>query len=185
MFSSKQLRPPWRVGLAAGALGILLGAASPAWSVQLASGKTYFLNVPKLLNTTAYNRVINFQSNFVFTIAVPANAGEPLKRVEIDLGDYGTDMYLDLNRSLVVQADQPDQRYAIEKMSRDPDPRKPVVSLSLAEPVPPGNTVRLELFVAVGPRIGGTHLFGVTAYPPGENAHGQFLGFGRTRIDDN
>ncbi|UFP96296.1 DUF2808 domain-containing protein [Gloeobacter morelensis] len=180
----KLSRGYWGAGALAALAGLFL-AAQPGQAVKVGDGTVYFTSVPRLVNTTAYNRMINFRSNLYFTIAVPANAGEPLQRVDVDLGDLGPEYYPDLGRTEVVNAEGSERRYALDKVVITGDRFQPSVSVRLAEPVEPGNTVVVGLPIYLASRIGGTQLFGITAFPPGEKAHGQFLGYGHIRIDDN
>jgi hypothetical protein len=48
--------------------------------------------------------------------------------------------------------------------------------------IAPGKTVTVALRPVQNPNFPGVYLFGVTAFPPGEKVHGQFLGFGRFAI---
>jgi hypothetical protein len=59
------------------------------------------------------------------------------------------------------------------------DEENQTVSVTFDPPVPPGTVVTLGLKAERNPRSGGVYLFGVTAFPPGESAYGQFLGYGR------
>lgn len=52
-------------------------------------------------------------------------------------------------------------------------------------PVEPGNTVLIAIKPQRNPSTGGVYLFGVTAYPTGENSSGLYLGSGRIRISQN
>lgn len=53
------------------------------------------------------------------------------------------------------------------------------VAIAFSPPVPPGKTVTIALHPRRNPESGGIYQFGLTAFPPGEKSHGQFLGFGR------
>jgi hypothetical protein len=52
-------------------------------------------------------------------------------------------------------------------------------------PVAPGTTVRVSIPAIANPQSGGTYLFGVTAFPAGENSSGQFLGYSQIRFYQN
>jgi hypothetical protein len=49
-------------------------------------------------------------------------------------------------------------------------------------PVPPGKIITIGLRPTRNPLYDGVYLFRVTAFPPGEKATGQFLGFGRLQF---
>lgn len=170
--------------LTLGALGsLLLGTAAEA--VQVSDGTRYFNRVPTLVSNQAYERNFNASARYTFTIALPADAGESLGRVEIDLGEFGSDYSVDTGRTVVHDLEQ--RRMKVKNASVS-DPRSvhdnPVVSVELAEPLEPGKTAVIRLHVVTS-RIGGVHLVGVTAFPAGDKAHGQFLGFGRIHVWDN
>jgi hypothetical protein len=52
-------------------------------------------------------------------------------------------------------------------------------------PVEPGTMVTVALRPYQNPRYEGVYLFGVTAFPRGEKAFGQFLGYGRFHFYSN
>ena len=62
------------------------------------------------------------------------------------------------------------------------DPNTQTITLIFAPPVPPGNTVSMGLKPVRNPDYGGVYQFGITAYPPGENSPGLYLGVGRLAI---
>jgi Protein of unknown function (DUF2808) len=165
-------------------LGITLEA--PARAIQVGDGTRYFNRVPVLVSNQAYERIFNASSRYAFVISLPADAGEALGRIDIDLGDFGSDYSVDTGRTTVH--DLEDQRIAVKKTTVLP-PRtpseNPVVSIELAEPLQPGKTAVIYLRIALTPRIGGVQMLGVTAFPAGEKVHGQFLGFGRVNLWDN
>ncbi len=158
----------------------------PAGAVQVGDGTRYFNRVPVLVSNQAYDRAFNAPARNSFVIALPADAGESLGRIEIDLGDFGSDYSIDTGRTAVYDLEE--RRIAI-KNTTVLAPRSlkdnPVVSIELAEPLQPGKTAVIQLRVSLTPRIGGAQLLGVTAFPAGEKAHGQFLGFGRVNLWDN
>jgi hypothetical protein len=53
------------------------------------------------------------------------------------------------------------------------------VTINFNPPIPPGQTVTVSLRPRQNPIFSGVYLFGITAYPQGEKAYGQFLGYGR------
>ncbi|KAM3113986.1 DUF2808 domain-containing protein, partial [Phormidesmis sp. 146-33] len=62
-------------------------------------------------------------------------------------------------------------------------PSKPgEVTIVFDQPVQPGSTVTVALAAQRNPSWANVYLFGVTAYPDGENGLGQFLGYGRINI---
>ena len=62
------------------------------------------------------------------------------------------------------------------------DPNTQTITVIFDPPVPPGNTVSIGLKPVRNPDYGGVYQFGITAYPPGENSPGLYLGVGRLAI---
>jgi hypothetical protein len=180
----KQLR---RLSLSSLAL-FLLGTSleAPVKAVQVRDGTRYFNRVPVLVSNQAYERVFNASSRYTFVISLPADAGESLGRIDIDLGDFGSDYSIDTGRTTVH--DLEGRRIAVKQTTVLPPhspSENPVVSIELAEPLQPGKIAVIHLRIALTPRIGGVQMLGVTAFPAGEKVHGQFLGFGRVNLWDN
>ena len=107
------------------------------------------------------------------------NAGEPLQRITI-VQDEGTDTVRFLPRE--IEAFEGTRNRLGPKLSLGEvtaDHKSRTVTVNFNPPLPPGKTVTIALSPNRNPLSGGVYLFGVTAFPPGEKTHGQFLGFGR------
>lgn len=76
-----------------------------------------------------------------------------------------------------------DSEVPLISMSGDQPANPGEIAIAFAQPVLPGNTVTIALAVQKNPVGRGIYLFGVTAYPEGENGLGQFLGYGRIDFD--
>lgn len=59
------------------------------------------------------------------------------------------------------------------------------VTVAFNPPVQPGKTVTVALRAKKNPTGGGIYLFGIKAFPGGENSYGQFLGYGRLHFYSN
>ncbi|MBC7882290.1 MAG: DUF2808 domain-containing protein [Anaerolineae bacterium] len=176
--------------LLSGALALAIGTLSiavPASAVTLADGTVYFNHVPDMTINGAYGRTTNAPSVYTFTLSVPANADVGVGRVDIDLGEFGSEYTIDAKKAYVYQVGGDGRRIALRDgaAAASTGPRPTMVSVVLAEPILPGQSAQVQLLVYNTPRIGGAHLLGVTAYPVGEIAHGQFLGFDRVHVWDN
>ncbi|BAD79118.1 hypothetical protein syc0928_d [Synechococcus elongatus PCC 6301] len=60
-----------------------------------------------------------------------------------------------------------------------------LLSVRFAQPVAPGQQITIVVRPQLNPDTAGTYLWGITAYPAGEQPAGQFLGFGRINIYDS
>ena len=62
------------------------------------------------------------------------------------------------------------------------DSRTQNITVTFDPPVPPGKTVTIALRTVRNPLYDGVYLFGVTAFPAGEQTTGQFIGYGRLQF---
>ena len=154
-------------------------------AVQLADGTVYFVQPPSLLAaTTTFNDACVWSATYYFTVNLPENAGEPLQRVVINQHEGGENIHFRLedSRAFFGTRRKKGENLPIQEVTTDPNTRSVVVTFD--PPIAPGKTITIALDPVRNPCFGGVYLFGVTAFPPGEKAHGQFLGFGRFHFYD-
>jgi hypothetical protein len=165
------------LALTAGIGGV---ATQLVWAIQLQDGTVYFAQPPDLIDaTTTFNSVHEWGATYYFTINVPQQAGEPLQRVTITQQSGGDNIRFKLkdSRAFVGTRNRKGERLTLAEVNRERE--KKTVSVTFDPPVTPGKTVTIGLRPVENPSFPGVYLFGVTAFPPGEKSHGQFLGFGR------
>ncbi|MEC4819383.1 MAG: DUF2808 domain-containing protein [Scytonema sp. PMC 1069.18] len=167
------------------ALGVTLATSSINLSqaVQLRDGKVYFTQPPYLLGAkTTYNGVNMWGAKYYFTINIPENAGEPLQKITINQRDAIVHVRFDLEDSFAFEGTPSDrgQKLKIQDVTRDRETN--AVSITFEPPLRPGQTVTIGLQPKQNPSVPGVYLFGVTAFPSGEQPHGQFLGYGRLQF---
>lgn len=161
-------------------LGSLLQASAQA--IELSDGTTYFTNVPRLENArTTYNSARVFGATYYFTLHIPDDAGEPLQQVMFNQQEGVDRVIFNLKRTRAYADEQSKRPLPIAEASADENGS---VSVFFDPPIPPGETVIIGLRPYRNPRSSGVYLFGVTAFPMGEQAHGQFLGYGRLHFYD-
>ena len=156
----------------------ILGAESVS-PVMLRDRKVYFTQPPRLLRAvTTFKNVNVLGATYYFTINLPENAGESLQKVKINQHEGFDRIRFDLDDSYAFTGKPSNEG---EKLSLNitSDPELKTVSLKFNPPVSPGETFTIALKPVRNPAADGIYLFGVTAFPRGENSHGQFLGFGR------
>ena len=158
-----------------------LSMVPPATAVQFPNGKVAFSNPPRLINTT-----VNFNGRevpggkFYFTLTVPENAGEPLQAIKIKQSENTETIEFMVEKSSAFHGGWRSEGAAIPLASiGDSAPAPGEATVVFDQPVMPGSTVTIALQARRNPLYGGVYLFGVTAFPQGENSRGQFLGFGR------
>ncbi|MGF2038122.1 MAG: DUF2808 domain-containing protein [Nostoc sp. CmiVER01] len=163
------------------------GVAVPVTQgVQLRDGTVYFVEPPKLVKAiTIYKEVNVWGGTYYFTINVPENAGESLQKVTIAQkeGAENIDYKLKDTRAFLGTRDQKESRLTLGAVTAERKTR--TVTVNFDPPVTPGQTVTIALRPVSNPSISGVYLLGVTAFPVGEQSHGQFLGFGRFQFYSN
>jgi len=161
----------------------LVGATVSAEGAQFSDGRVYFDRPPSLVNaTTTVNRLASNNAFYYFDLNVPSNAGEPLQRVTIT--QEGGSSFIrqvefedDETRAFLGSRRRRGDEVAIASSVWDEETQ--TVTIEFASPIEPGTDVTVRLEPERNPRLNGVYLFGVTAFPAGENPQGQFLGFGR------
>lgn len=168
--------------LAVGTFGVI--ATVSAKAANLADGRTLFDHPPDLVEATTLDNQAGLESSYHFVIEMPADAGEALEAVVIEPLDHANDFHFNHGATGAQLSTAYAQGPAVELSSVGGAPDNPdEVLIVFADPVQPGETVTVTLENHHNPR-GGVYLFGVTAYPEGENGVGQFLGYGRIQIYD-
>ncbi|MEB3274287.1 MAG: DUF2808 domain-containing protein, partial [Prochlorothrix sp.] len=155
-------------------------AMASAHAVQLADGKTHFVAVPRLTDTGSSNTTIQaYGARHYLTLDLPAEASEALGAVTIQQQE-GSDRRwryaLDRLHAFSILPDQQRQPWPlISSFDRETH----TLTLTFDPPVPPGTTLTLALTPRRNPAYDGIYLWGITAFPAGEDPQGQFLGYGR------
>lgn len=165
-------------------LPILLGSllSKTAFPVEI-NGRNYFVGQPRLVSaSTTFNTVWAMSATYYFTITLPEDASVPLERVTINLkegGDFPR-FFLKETTAFVGKSRREQAKLTLGEVTRDEQTQ--TLSITFDPPVSPGKTITIALRPVYNPRYSGVYLFGVTAYPVGENSYGQFLGYGRLQF---
>ena len=164
------------------ALGILMPTAFlSANAVDLGDGRTAFVRAPRLIRTAASRGTANSPSTYHFTIEVPEDAGEALKAVTISPKENADKIDFKVSKSKAFMGDSfaGGTNLSLAHIGGSQINGSNEVTVVFDEPVQPGSTVTVSLKTSRNPRGGGVYLFGVTAFPEGENSPGLYLGSGR------
>jgi hypothetical protein len=188
--SNKITKIPWvfnvnrLIAVSTITIGILLSSTIsnfPVNAFDLGDGRTTFTRSPRLIRTAASNSSANSPATYHFTIEVPENAGEALQAVTITQKKNPGTIKFDVSKSKAFSGDSfaggPNLSLANIGGEETTDAKE--VTIVFDEPVQPGNTVTVALKAERNPFGGGVYLFGVTAFPEGENSPGLYLGSGR------
>ena len=175
------------------AAAVVSVAVDTAAAVQLADGTIYFTQPPRLLEAVATQTAASaWGSRYYFTIQLPENSGESLQKLAIFQHNGSDIVRFDL---AATRANQGNYRahgspLTVAAVTQESLPdyagrEKSALVVTFSPPVPPGQTVTIALHPKHNPQYPGVYLFGVTAFPPGDRVHPQFLGFGRLHFYSN
>lgn len=174
----RQLASMLYLSLALSMGGLLPLAPAPA--IRLSDGRSYFAHPPSLIGASStFNTVYARSVTYYFTLGLPANAGEPLAKVTIAQKDFPDEIRFNLADSMVFAGNSSGDRVKLGVKEIAWDDQQKAIAVTFDPPVPPGQVITIGLSPYRNPRYGGVYLFGVTAFPVGENPQGQFLGYGR------
>lgn len=165
-------------------LGVLLPSSLltlPAVAVKLSNGQVAFNHPPSLIRVATSSSSPNTSATYYFTLSVPKDAGELLEAVKIVQRQNVDTVAFDMNQSRAYKGNSVAGGPALSLASIGGEaPANPGEAVVVFDPpVSPGSKVTVALKAKHNPWQGGVYLFGVTAYPAGENGIGQFLGYGR------
>jgi hypothetical protein len=181
----KRRRQLWPVGFATALLssGLMsLSVSLPVAAVRFADGTVQFAGVPLLGKvSTTNNQAWSWGATYLFTLQVPADASEPLGRVALEQKEGVNTIKFKLKQTYAYLNGNRGQRVALEATQLEPNR----VELRFETPVTPGSVITLGLRPYQNPSVGGVYLFGVTAFPAGEQVRSQFIGYGRLQFYEN
>ena len=119
-------------------------------------------------------------ATYRFTIVVPPDAGKALKAVKIEQRENFRDIVeFQEEKSRAFVGEQALSLSAIGGSSESG-----TITVVFEQPIAPGSTVTIAVKPQRNPFGSGVYLFGVTAYPEGDNGRGLYLGSGRIHISD-
>lgn len=152
-----------------------------ARAVRFSDGTVHFAGIPLLGKVrTTDNSAWAWGATYLFSLQIPADASEPLGRIELKKTE-GLDS-IDFNLKRTFAYVNGDRRQTIEL--RATNPAEDTLAIDFDPPVAPGTALTLGLRPYNNPRNGGVYLFGVTAFPAGEKVSSQFIGHGRLQFYD-
>lgn len=158
----------------------------PANAVQLADGKVYFTQPPRLVGaSTTQNATYVWGATYYFTLSLAEDAGEPLQQVTIVQRPSPDYVRFDVEDTRAFEGTRRRDGTPLKLAEVAQDKETKAVTIRFDPPVPPGRTLTIGLRPYQNPTVGGVYLFGVTAFPAGEKPNGQFLGFGRLQFYDS
>ncbi len=143
-------------------------------------GAVGFLAPPRLVSFNANSTAAGFPTTYELTLQLPATAGHALQAIKVTQAKNLDTVSFQMNDSQAMLASG-----AIAPLASIGGPEQPGdAAIVFDPPIAPGETITVELPVKTNPDSGGIYLFGVTAFPEGENVLGQFLGYGRLHFNN-
>ena len=177
-------------GLAVSALTIGTVWLGSSFAVQFSDGRIAFNSPPRLVNysvTPSFSGARN--ASFRFSIAVPTNAGEPLRYVEIiPFSGPGT-INFRLNNITAYEGDGLRRREPVPAIGssldgdRQSQTKARAIGVLFEPPLQPGETATIVLKSVRNPSFGGSFLYKVIAYPDPEVGVSHRMGFASFTID--
>jgi Protein of unknown function (DUF2808) len=151
------------------------------------AGQTFFSHPPQVIRAAASQSGAYIPSTYEFTLTLPEDAGQPLQSVTIaQTENLETIRFnLDKSKAFLGQRLTASSELPLASVTNGSTDAPNAVTIVFDQPVEPGSTVTISLAARRNLRWGGVYLFGVTAYPAGENGLGQFLGYQRINFYDN
>ncbi|NEP62228.1 MAG: DUF2808 domain-containing protein [Symploca sp. SIO2G7] len=171
------------LGFSTTVLGLMLQTTLsqlPANAIDLGDGRTFFDKPPRLIRSVATFNSPNTPSEYLFTISLPEDAGEPLQAVSIVQKPNIERIRFELSKSRAFFGEGLSGGSSIPLAKVESEPNNPSeITIFFEEPVAPGNKVTVSIRARSNPSFGGIYLFGVTAFSIGEDSPGLYLGSGR------
>jgi Protein of unknown function (DUF2808) len=167
------------------ALSMLSFVAIPA--IAIPQGQTTFTHSPRLIRAATSHNGAGASSTYQFTLSVPKDAGAPIKAVKVTQQSGSENIMFDVSESLAFNGDSfaGGTEVPLASIGGEESSQSGEITVEFDRPIPPGSTVTVALKVKRNPALDGIYSFGVTAYPPGENSQGLFLGDRDLHFDEN
>lgn len=140
----------------------------------------YFTKSPRLLGaTTTFDSVRFSAAKYYFNISLPEDAGNNLQQIGIAQRQGSEDIRFRLDETKVFLGNnrKRGELVAIANVTQDEETGE--IKVLLDQPIPPGTDFTVRLKPRRNPDYPGIYLFGVTAYPQGEDPTSLYLGPGR------
>jgi hypothetical protein len=167
--------------MATALLTFYLASSFPAKAGEK-NGKTFFDYPPTLQRSVVRDSGANSPVIYEFTLNVPTNAGESLQAVMVSQNSNANTVDFQINRSTAFTGSVY-RKEAVLPLASVGGPGLPGEAMIVFHrPVQPGQTVTIAIPAQNSPTRG-LQVFKVTAYPSGQAALGQFLGYSRLNFE--
>lgn len=165
----------------------VLGSFSPlTLALETKQSISYFSRSPRLVDLiTTYRGARVGSPTYYYTIDLPNQSGEPLKTIIINQRQGFEEIDYYPNKTIAFQGTPNHRGQALTVEATTWDKTTDTMTITFNPPVSPGTLFTLGVKAKHNPQYGGIYLFGVTAFPAGNNPIALYLGSGRLHFDGN
>lgn len=147
---------------------------------EINTDTAYFTKAPRLLGASAtFNNVQARGAKYYFNLELPHDAGTNLQKIAIAQrqGQETIDFRLDETVAYIGTNRDKKEQIAIANVQQNEATGE--ITIILEKPIVPGTIFTIGLKPTKNPFYDGVYLFGVTAFPQGNNPQSLYLGVGR------
>ena len=162
-------------------LASILGSLYPVMlAAQNKASISYFSRSPRLINVmTTYRGARVHRPRYYYTIDLPNGIGKPLKKITINQRQGFEEIDYYPQDTIAFQGTPHHRENPITIEESTWDKQTETMTIIFEPPVSPATRFTVGLKAKRNPDHGGIYLFGVTAFPAGNNPRELYLGTGR------
>ncbi len=154
--------------------------SSAAENQSSISSKAHFIKSPRLVDYhTTYRGVRVRQAVYYFDLAIPDDAVASLQKVSLVQRQGAEQIEFRLDQTKAFQGNHRRKEEPIILANVTQDDSTNAINVTFATPIQPGSQLTIGLKPRRNPDKSGFYLFGVTAFPAGEEPTGLYLGVAR------
>ncbi|MEL4894109.1 DUF2808 domain-containing protein [Crocosphaera sp. Alani8] len=147
---------------------------------------SYFTRSPRLVNViTTYSGARIRRPRYYYTINLPKGSGQPLKTISINQRQGFEEIDYYAQETIAFQGTPNHRENPLTIAESTWDKNTETMTIIFNPPVSPGTTFTVGVMAKRNPSHGGNYLFGVTAFPAGNNPRELYLGSGRLYFEGN
>ena len=144
------------------------------------SEQAYFVRSPRLVDShTTFSGVRVRQAVYYFDLEIPDDAVGSLQQVSVAQRQGGEEIKFRIDKTRAFQGNHRRKQEPITLANVTQDDATNTINITFATPIKPGSKITIGLKPRRNPDLEGFYLFGVTAFPAGEEPIGLYLGVAR------
>lgn len=149
------------------------------------SQKSNFVKSPKLVDSHAtFSGIRVRQAIYYFDLEIPDDAVGSLQQVSFAQREGTEQIEFRLDKTRAFQGNHRRKQEPITLAEVTQDQSTNAINVTFATPIKPGSKITIGLKPRSNPDFSGFYLFGVTAFPTGEDPTGLYLGVARFYFED-